>query len=293
MPGVEFLAFGGEPLIDGVCKREIHVVATQQDVVADGHTGERHVAVFGGHRNERKVGGAAADVHDQHHVAGLDLFAEAFAHLLKPRVERRLRLFNQRDVWQAGLLRGFQREVARGGIERRWHGQNNILFGQGIILELVIPGFAQVGQVTRRRIQWRDALDVFGRLPRKDRAQAIHAGMTEPAFRGGDQPHRDFAAVRPCEFTDDRVFALLVPGQGETAGGKFLIAGQVKERRQQLLFFDGADGRNLRDGEHGLRAAAGLGFREFEIRDRAVGGAEVNADGVSGHETIVKSLVVK
>jgi hypothetical protein len=99
--------------------------------------------------------------------------------------------------------------------------------------------------------------------------------------------------VRPREFTDDSVFGLLVPRQGETAGGKFMIVGQVKERWQQQLLFDVADGRNLRDGEHGLRAAAGLGFREFEIRDRAVGGAEVNADGVSGHETIVKSLVVK
>ena len=122
MPGVEFFAFGGEPLIDRVSERQIHVVATQQDVVADGDTSERHVAVLGGHSNERKVGGAAADVHDQHHVAGLDLFAEAFAHLLNPRVERRLRFFNQRDVWQAGLLRGFHREVARGGIERRRHG---------------------------------------------------------------------------------------------------------------------------------------------------------------------------
>jgi hypothetical protein len=64
-------------------------------------------------------------------------------------------------------------------------------------------------------------------------------------------------------------------------------------RREQQLFLDCADGRNLRDGEHDLRAAAGFGFSEFEIRHRAVRGAEVNTDGVSGHERIVKSLVVK
>ena len=48
--------------------------------------------------DQREVGGAAADVADQHDVADLDLLAPAVAAGVDPGVERGLRLLEQRDV---------------------------------------------------------------------------------------------------------------------------------------------------------------------------------------------------
>ena len=45
-----------------------------------------------------KSRGAAADIHHQDDFAGLDLFAESFAHRFAPRVERGLGFFEQRDI---------------------------------------------------------------------------------------------------------------------------------------------------------------------------------------------------
>ena len=61
-----------ELLHGGVGQRQVHVVAAQQDVVADRDALERQVALaVVDHGDEGEVGGAAADVADEHDVAGL------------------------------------------------------------------------------------------------------------------------------------------------------------------------------------------------------------------------------
>ena len=102
-------------------------------------------------------------------------------------------------------------------------------------------------------------------------------------FGGGDESHRHLAAVRPGKLAQDAFFILLVPWQSEAAGGKFLVAGQIKERGEERFLFDGAQGGDLRNRQHGLFVATGFPLREFEIGKGAVGGAKVNANGVGGH----------
>ena len=58
-----------EPRAHGVRQRQVHVVAAEQDVIADGDALEREVAVGLADGDQREVGGAAADVADQHDVA--------------------------------------------------------------------------------------------------------------------------------------------------------------------------------------------------------------------------------
>ena len=54
-------------------EREVHVVAAEQDVVADGDALERQLAALLAHGDQGEVGGAAADVADQDDVADREL----------------------------------------------------------------------------------------------------------------------------------------------------------------------------------------------------------------------------
>ena len=56
---------------------QVHVVAAEQDVLADGDAGQLQCAVLLGDRDQRQVRGAAADIDDEDDVADLDLVAPA------------------------------------------------------------------------------------------------------------------------------------------------------------------------------------------------------------------------
>ena len=62
---VERLA-GHEPRLDRAREREVHVVAAEQQVIADGDALEPELAAARARRDQREVGRAAADVDDQH-----------------------------------------------------------------------------------------------------------------------------------------------------------------------------------------------------------------------------------
>jgi hypothetical protein len=81
-------------------QRQIHVVAAEQDVIADRDPLERERATVVGDLDQREVGGAAADVAHQHDVAGHQLLAATRRRSRQVRVERGLRLLEQRDLRQ-------------------------------------------------------------------------------------------------------------------------------------------------------------------------------------------------
>ena len=102
LPGVDAMSRRFEPLLEQSREREIHVVAAEQDVLADRDALERQVAVPLADRDQAEVGRAAADVADQDEIADLDPPPPAVAERVEPGVERRLRLLEQRDVLEAG-----------------------------------------------------------------------------------------------------------------------------------------------------------------------------------------------
>ena len=77
-------AGGGQLARDDVREREVHVVAAEQDVVADRDAVQLEVAVALEHRDQREVAGAAADVDDEDDVARPHLLAPAAAAGLDP-----------------------------------------------------------------------------------------------------------------------------------------------------------------------------------------------------------------
>ena len=87
-------------------QRQVHVVAAQQDVVANGDAFQRQFAVLFGNHNEAEIRGAAADVAHQNEVADLDSAAPAITLAFKPRVKSCLRLFQQCDLLITGLFGG-------------------------------------------------------------------------------------------------------------------------------------------------------------------------------------------
>jgi hypothetical protein len=77
LPGVELAALRRELAGDGIGQRQVHVVAAEQDVLADRDAVQFEVAVAFEHGDQREVAGAAADIDDQDDVARPHLLAPA------------------------------------------------------------------------------------------------------------------------------------------------------------------------------------------------------------------------
>jgi len=128
-----------------------------------------------------------------------------------------------------------------------------------------------------------DALHIRRRLPREQWAGAVHSGVTQPAFGRGNQAGGDFHSVTASEFASGNA-GFFAPGQREAAIGKFSGIGQVHKRRQQDSLLGGSGSGELRNEQHALLPDARFGRRQVVVRQRAVGGAEINPDGIMWHE---------
>ena len=141
-----FGSFGGQLLLEMPRQREIDVVAAQQDVLADGDALELQLARLFGDRDEREVGGAAADVDHQDQIAHLHALAP-IGMPLDPGVEGGLRLFEQQQVLVAGLFGGLQRQLACDRVERCRHCHQNFLLRKRRVGHFRVPSGAQVFQI--------------------------------------------------------------------------------------------------------------------------------------------------
>jgi hypothetical protein len=100
---------------------------------------------------------------------------------LNPGVECGLRLFQQRDSTQPGLLGGAQRQFTRLLIKRGRDGQKYRLLAERklriFLRHPVVPHAAKVFQVARRRIYGRELRNFVRRLPGQDRGGPIDSGV--------------------------------------------------------------------------------------------------------------------
>src|SRR5205823_5762288 len=96
------------------------------------------------------------------------------------------------------------------------------------------------------------------------------------------QPRGDFDAVASGKLSHD-LTAIPVPRESKAASRKFLRVRQIKEGRQQNSLLHRADRRKLRDGQHTFVAHAWFVFCKVVVRQRTVGGAEINSNGVAAH----------
>ena len=230
----------------GVGQREIDVVAAEQDVFADGDAFELQFAGLLGDRDQREIGGAAADIDHQNQIALLDALAPV-GMPLDPGVEGGLRLFEHGDVPVAGSLGGLAGQFARDGVERSGHGDQNFLLVEGRVGMLVVPGMRG------------DASDIRRTRP-PARCASTPSAPSRAAWRPCDRPTNtssqllaeetrrlETSAPRRCASLPTTKLGVGVPGQGDRAGRKIALAGNIEERRQQRLRGDFVGVHELRD----------------------------------------------
>ena len=175
LPRVEGGALAGELARHAVGEGQVHVVAAEEDVLADRDPVQLEVAVALQHGDQRQVGGAAADVHHQDDVALLHLFAPLAGAVLDPAVQRGLGLFEQGDAAVAGGPGSFGGEFAGGRVEGGGDRHGDVLLRKGGLRVGGVPGVAQVRQVADRGGQRRDARYFGRRLGGQDRRAAVDA----------------------------------------------------------------------------------------------------------------------
>src|SRR3954454_15979412 len=92
------MARGFEPLLQHARQRQVHVVAAEEDMLANRDALEREVAARLRHRNQAEVGRPAADIANQDEIPDSDAPPPPVAHRLEPGIERGLRLLEERDL---------------------------------------------------------------------------------------------------------------------------------------------------------------------------------------------------
>ena len=134
-------------------------------------------------RIRREIAGAAADIADQHGLAVEQFFVRSGEMAGDPGIEGGGGFFEQRQIFDAGCARGFDREFARFFVEAGRHGQHDMLLGEWRMLR-VVPGFAQMSEIARRSLDGRENAAFFLRIPGQNFRGAIGFRIREPRFGG-------------------------------------------------------------------------------------------------------------
>jgi len=201
LPAVELRASVREFFADDVSERKIHVVAAEQDVIADCCSLQIHVAVAFRDRDRRKVTGAAADVDDEHHVARPELTPKAVTARGQPRVERGLRFLEQGDALETDGFRRLHGELARSRIERRRDREDHFFRAEQHALART-KRFGEMVEVAKGCFHGRNFLDVFRGVQRQQRLATIRAHVGKPALGARDGTSRRFGGARACVVSD-------------------------------------------------------------------------------------------
>jgi hypothetical protein len=179
---------------DGAGEGEVHIVAAEEDVFADGDAFEGEFARIVGDADEGEVGGAAADVDNEDKGAGVDAFAPVGG--VRARRRRRPGALQGGRGGGSWLLGGFEGEVAGGGVEGGRDGEEDVVGVE------VRGGGAEVGEVGAAGF---------------DGGEVGHfRGDSEPGFSRVDEAV-GVSGRALGQFAGD-IRRIFVPGQGEGAG---------------------------------------------------------------------------
>ena len=99
------------------------------NVIADRYSPERQLAILLRYSNQAEVSSAAANIAYQNQAADFDLLSPPFTLAFYPCVKGRLRLFKQRDMFKARLLRRAKSQFARFFVKRSRDREEDLLLG--------------------------------------------------------------------------------------------------------------------------------------------------------------------
>ena len=120
-------------------------------IVYDPLRGFLVILLVGSYPNQCKVGGPSADVTYENRLARLKLFRPSLFVPIKPSVKCRLRFLDEKQILDARLGRGFDRQSPRHFVKGRRQRHNRILLTHREARKLVIPTATNVLQITSTR----------------------------------------------------------------------------------------------------------------------------------------------
>src|SRR5579871_519621 len=123
-----------QALLQKACQRQIHIVAAQQDMVANSDALQHQFAVLFGDHNEAEVRRAASDVAYENEIADLDSAAPRIALAFEPSIERSLGLLEQGDVLIPGAFGSASGQFTCFFIERSRHSDQHVLLRESKFL---------------------------------------------------------------------------------------------------------------------------------------------------------------
>ena len=295
--------------LDRVRERKVDVVAAEQEMVARRDALDRRPLALrtdGCDPEQAEVGGAAAHVaHEDRLHRARDVRQDAeqrralrtrgsLGLLVEPRIKCGLRFFQESDRRRiAGHLRGHARELLCALVEGGGHGDDDALVderGACIPRERVIPGCLQISEVRGAGLDRRqpELGCNFLRGEGQHLRLAIDAAMGQPRLRRMNHPPRQRRHLLAGERPDHVAGGLVGRFRAERVELALFDLGcgrVVEERRQQRARDDRAQRLELWNRQR-LDTRPGLAQRD--IRERAVGRAEIDADGKlrRGHRTM-------
>ena len=119
--------FRGELLFNAARQREVEILASEQEVLADGGALKFDVSPLDVGPYEAEVRGATSDVANQHELAVSQVLSDNVLMLRHPRIKGGQRFFQQSQVFESCLSRRFHRQLSSFLIERSRHGEDDFL----------------------------------------------------------------------------------------------------------------------------------------------------------------------
>ena len=250
-------------------QRQVQIVAAQQQMLSHRRAREIHAIALAPYANQREVAGAAAHVAHQHDLPVEQALLRPRQIVRDPGIKRRRRFFEQRQLLDAGLARGDDGQLASLFIKARGHRQHHVVLANART-PLLRPRVRHALQNARRDFHRREHSSRLLRIPGKNLGGAVHFRIRKPALGRMDAFGRHQRALLAREHAQI-----------------FLIA-QIQKRRQSAPRLDAALRhvlRNLQDANR--RRIRFRGLLWVDVRERGVGGAEIDADVHS--RTLIRS----
>ena len=242
---------------------QVEVVAAEDQVVADGHAVELHLAAFAAaDADQREVRRAAADVADEDLLARRDQPVPVVGDGRRSRRKRRPAAPRSAPR-AASPARAAALTVSSRATSSNDAGSVNTksCSASGSLRKPGVPGLADVGQVAAADFDRRKPLDVVGPMPGQQRGRSIHARVTQPRLGRMDQPARHQRPLIAGEEAHGMRRRGLSPREPQCAAGGIRLGGLVVERGQRLAGFDLSGSHQLRHGERLAPATAPRPYR--------------------------------
>ena len=263
-------------------QHQIHVVAAKHQMFANADPGQLRLTVLHFHLDQGEIGGAAADIAHQDQPRLFQLCRKRIPMPEQPVVESSLRLLQQPQLRQSGLMCRLNGERACAFVKRCGDGQYHILLLQRTLRKAPVPCRTHMREIAGARVHRRHLQHISACPPGQYRRKPVDRRVRQPALCARDQPAGNLRTEFARQCADDHRlwFRRLgrCPRKLQITRRQLTRRRMKTQRRQERCGFNLAGCNQLFDVEQSNLVTAELG-----ISDHGIGGAKIDADCKSLH----------